>query len=68
MIKRPDDEAAFRAYCDTLLEPSRLTYRLETWRDRLRENVAVCELRIIQNEFDAQRIEDYLAELKKGGK
>ena len=64
MPKRPDDEAAFQAYCDTLLGHNRLTYRLEQWRDQLREKIATYKLHIIQGEFDADRIDKYLAELK----
>ncbi len=65
MIKRPDDEAAFRAYCDSVLGPMDSVFKLEGWRDQLRESVTACKLRIIQNEFDADRIDEYLAELKK---
>ena len=65
MVKRPDDEAAFRAYCDAIRGPLDSVYKLEAWRDQLREVAAICKLRIIQNEFDADRIDKYLAESKK---
>ena len=65
MIKRPDDEAAFQALCDVILGPMKSVYKLETWRDQLREKAAFYRLQTIQFEFDADRIDKYLAEPKK---
>ena len=38
---------------------------IETLRDQLREKAAFCRLRTIQHEFDADRIDKYLAEPKE---
>lgn len=60
-----EERAAFRAYLDSVLGPRRDVWRLEAYRDYLREKAAGARLHCVQNELDAQRVEEYLDELKK---